>query len=80
MLLILRGTPAAIDDELDPVACAIGCCSAQGTEQIRVELGYTRNLVIEDRRAIGDGTVGLAKRTTMPTAKITVLAATDVDG
>ena len=43
------------------------------TEQVRVEVGYTRNLVIEDRRTVGDGTVSLATRTTVPAAK-------DVDG
>jgi hypothetical protein len=67
---------------------------AQGTEQIWVEVGYTRNLVVEDRRAVGDGTVGLAKVTTVPAgkstiltgrtkvlaAKTTVLTAKDVDG
>ncbi len=68
---------------------------AQGTEQIGVEVGYTRNLVIEDRRAVGDGTVGLAKRTMVLTGKdakgwvwgtvsltkrTTVLTAKDVDG
>ena len=73
MFLVLRGTPAAIDEELDPVVCGISCSLAQGTEQIRVEFGYTRNLFIEDRRAVGDGTVSLAKRTTMLTAR-------DVDG
>ncbi len=65
---------------------------AQGTEQIGVEVGYTRNLAIEDRRAVGDGTVGLAKRTTVLTGKdakgwgtvslakrTTVLTANDVD-
>jgi hypothetical protein len=46
---------------------------AQGSEQIRVEVGDTRNLVVEDRRAVGDGTVSLAKRTTG-------LAAPAVDG
>jgi hypothetical protein len=60
LLLVLRGTPAAVDDELDPVLCGISCCLAQGTEQIRVEVGYTRKPVIEDRRAVGDGTVSLA--------------------
>jgi hypothetical protein len=60
---------------------------AQGTEQIRVEVGYTRNLVIEDRRAVGDGTVSLAKRTTVLIAKTavldaktTVVTAKDVNG
>jgi hypothetical protein len=87
LFLVLRGPPAAIDEELDPVVRGISCSLAQGTEQIGVEVGYTRNLVIEDRRAVGDGTVSLAKRTTELTAKTTVLtakttrlSAKDVDG
>jgi hypothetical protein len=86
LLLVLRGTPAAIDVELDPVACGISCSLAQGTEESWIEVGYTRNLVIEDRRAVGDGTVSLAERTTVLTgkgrvliAKTTVLTARDVD-
>jgi hypothetical protein len=73
VFLVLRGTPAAIDEELDAVVCGISCRLAKGIEQIRVEVGYTRNLVIEDRRAVGEGTVSLGKRTT-------VLTATAVDG
>ena len=69
MLLVLRGTPAAVDEELDPVVRGIGCGLAQGTEQSGIEVGDTRNLVVEDRRAVGDGTVGLAERTTVLTAK-----------
>ena len=90
MLLVLRGTPAAVDEELDPVVCGISCSLAQGTEESWIEVGYTRNLVIEDRRAVGDGTVSLAKRTTLAsrrakrttvlTAKTTVLTARDVGG
>ena len=80
MFLVLRGTPATIDEELDPVVRGISCSLAQGTEESWIEVGYTRNLVIEDRRAVGDGTVSLAKRTTVLTAKTTVLAAKDVDG
>ena len=53
--------------------CGIRCSFAQGTEERWIEVGYTRNLVIKDRRAVGDGTVSLAKRTTVLTAK-------DVDG
>ena len=79
LILVLRGTPATIDEELDPVVRGISCSLAQGTEQIRVEVGYTRNLVIKDRRAVGDGTVSLAKRTTVlgedHGAKTTVLTA-----
>ena len=80
MLLVLRGTPATVDEELDPVGRGIGRGSAQGTEESRIEVGYTRNRVVEDRRAVGDGTVGLAERTTVLTAKTTGLAARDIDG
>ena len=80
LFLVLRGTPAAIDEELDAVVRGIRCSLAQGTEQSWIEVGYTRNLVIKDRRAVGDGTVSLAKRTTVLTAKTTVLTAKDVDG
>jgi hypothetical protein len=73
VFLVLRGTPAAVDDEIDPVVRGIRRGLAQGTEESWIKFGYARDLVIEDRRAIGDGTVRLAKRAT-------VLAATDVDG
>ncbi len=69
MFLVLRGTPAAIDDELNPVVRGISCSSAQGTVESWVKLGDTRDLVIKDRRAAGDGTAGLAQRTTVLTAK-----------
>ena len=69
LFLVLRGTPATRDDELDPVVRGIRCGLAQGTEESWIEFGYTRNLVIKDRRAVGDGTVSLAKRTTVHTAK-----------
>ena len=78
LVLVLRGTPATIDEELDPVVRGIGCSLAQGTEESWVEVGYTRNLVSKDRRAVGDGTVSLAKRTTVLTAKTRVLTAKDV--
>ena len=78
-LLVGRGTPATVDDKLDPVACGIRRGLAQRTEEPRIEFGYARNLVIEDGRAVRDGTASLAERTLVPTAKITVLAATDVD-
>ena len=63
----------AKDEELDPVVRGIGCSLAQGTEERWSKVGDTRNLVIKDRRAVGDDTVSLAKR-------ITVLTARDVDG
>ena len=68
LLLVRRGTPAAIDDELDPVVRGIRRGLTQGTEESWIEVGHTRNLVVEDRRAVGDGTVSLAKRTTELTA------------
>ena len=76
--LILGGTPATSDDELDPVVRGISRSLAQGTEESRVEVGYTRNLVIEDRCAAGEGTVSLAKCITVLTAKTAALAARDV--
>jgi hypothetical protein len=41
LLLVLGGTPAAIDEELDPVDRSIGCGSAQRAEEGRIEVGYT---------------------------------------
>ena len=80
LILVLRGTPTTIDEELDPVVCGIDCSLAQGTEESWIKVGYTRNLVIKDRRAVGDGTVTLAKRTRVLTTKPTVIAARDADG
>ena len=80
MFLVLRGTPATIDEELNPVVRGIRCSLAQGTEESWIKVGYTRNLVIKDRRAVGDSTVSLAKRTTVLTAKTTVLTARDAGG
>jgi hypothetical protein len=92
LLLVLRGTPAAVDDELDPVARSIRCSLAQGAEEGWIKVGYGRKIVIEGRRAVGNGTVSLAKRTTLAertrrakrttvlTAKTTVLTAMDVGG
>jgi hypothetical protein len=90
LILVLRGAPATIDEELDPVVRGISCSLAQGTEENWIKVGYTRNLVSKDRRAVGEGTVSLAKRTTVLAAKdggavslarrTTVLAAKDVGG
>jgi hypothetical protein len=87
LLLVLRRAPATVDEELDAVVCGICCSLAQCAEESWVEVGYARNLVIEDRRAVGDGTIGLAKRNTMLTGKqsgslarhTTVLTTRDVD-
>jgi hypothetical protein len=88
LLLVRRGTPAAVDDELDPVIRGIRSGPAQGTEEGWIELGYTWDLVIEDRCAVGDGTVSLAKRTTATVGGATAsrarrtraLTSEDVDG
>ena len=69
LLLVLRRTPATVDKELEPFVSGISCSLAQGTAESWIKLGYTRNLVIKDRRAVGDGAVSLAKRTTVLTAK-----------
>src|SRR4029079_4543438 len=73
VLLVLRRTPATVDHEGNPVVGGSGCRMTQRTEQRWIEVRHTRNPVIEDRRAVGDGTVGLAQRTA-------VLAARDVAG
>jgi hypothetical protein len=67
-LLVLPGTPAAVDVELDAVVCGIGGGLAQGATEGRIEVGDTRNLVVEHRRAVGDGAVRLAKRAARLTA------------
>jgi hypothetical protein len=80
LILVLRRTPATIDEERDPVVRGISCSLAQGTEQIGVEVGYTGNLVGKNCRVVGDGTVSLAETTTVLTAKTTRHTAKDVDG
>ena len=74
LLLVRRGTPAAVDDELDPVVRGIRRDLAQGTEESWIKVGHGRNLVIEDRHAVRDGTVRLAK-CTMAVAVQTVVRA-----
>jgi hypothetical protein len=80
LILILRGAPATVDDEFDAVDGGTSCSPADGSEQISVEVAYGRNLVVKNGRAVGDGAVNLAKRTTGLAAKTTVLSATDLDG
>jgi hypothetical protein len=84
LFLVLRGTPTTIDEELDPVATSMSCSLAQSPEESWIKVGYTWNPVIEDRRAVGDGTASLATRTTVLTASLArrtrVIAAKDVDG
>ena len=58
----------------------MSCGLAQGTEKSWIKVRYTGNPVIEDRRAVGDGTVGLAERITVLTARTGVLDAKDVGG
>ena len=64
LFLVRRGAPATVDEELDPVVRGIRCSAAQGTKQISVEVGDPRDLAVKDRRAVGNGTVSLAERTT----------------
>ena len=78
--LVVPRAPATIDEELDPVAPGVGCSAAQCAEKSRIEVRYPRDLVGEDRRAVGDGTVSLAKRSMVLTAKSTVIGTRDADG
>src|SRR3954451_7526102 len=54
VLLVLPGTPAAVDEELDAVVRGPGRRPAQRAEEISVEVGHARDVVVEDRRAVGD--------------------------
>ena len=82
--LVLGGTPATIDEELDAVDCSKSCSPAQRTEESWIKVGHTGNPVSEDRRAVGDGTASLAKRTSVLTASLArrtgAPTAKDVDG
>ena len=79
LVLVLRGPPAAVDEELDAVVRGIRCSLAQDAEERRVEVGYTRGRVVEDRRAGGHGTGRLAERTTLLTTRATVRTGKDVE-
>jgi hypothetical protein len=63
---MLRGTPAAIDDELDPAARGVRCGLAQGAEE-----GWIK---------VGQRTTELARKARGLAGKTTVIAARDVDG
>ena len=69
LILVLRGTPAARDVELDPVVRRVRCGLAQSAEKRRIKIGDTRDLVVKDRRALGDDTVSLAKRSALLAAR-----------
>ena len=47
LLLILRRAPATVDNDLDPVLCGIRCSLAESTEEIWIEVGHGRNVIIE---------------------------------
>ena len=57
LFLILRGAPATVDDDLDPVPCGVRCRVAEGTEQTWIEVGHGRTVVVEDRHAARDGAI-----------------------
>jgi hypothetical protein len=80
LVLVRGGAPATVDNELDAVGCGIACGPAQGAKEGWIEVGDTRNVVVEDRRAVGNGTSGPAERTTVVTARTRVLTGRDVDG
>jgi hypothetical protein len=72
LLLVLRGTPATIEGELDPVAGRSRRSAAEGTEERRIEVGDRRICVVEDRHAVRDDTVSRAERTTVVVGKTVV--------
>jgi hypothetical protein len=74
LFLVLRGTPAAVDEELDAVVCGIPCGLAEGTEESWIKVGNGRMCVIEDRHTVRDDTVSLARRTMVVAVKTVVRA------
>jgi uncharacterized membrane-anchored protein len=40
----------------------VGRRAADGAQQVRIELGHRRQLVVEDRRSVGDDAVGRGER------------------
>ena len=71
LLLVLRGTPAAVDEELDPVVRGIGRGLAQGTERAGSRLATPG--ISSSKTVVPSGTAPSAS----PSAR-TVLAARDV--
>ena len=72
LLLVLGGTPATGDVELDAVVPGIPCGLAQDLEQSGVEVGHGRELVIDDRHAVRDLATRLAERTAVLTPECTL--------
>ncbi len=70
--MVLRGTPATLDVQLEPVVRGISCSLVEGTDESAIKVAYTpdRGQRPSWRR---DDIVRRAKRTTVLTAK-------DVDG
>src|SRR4051794_6726159 len=60
LVLVLRGTPAAVDVERDSVVRGVRRGPAQGRAQVWIEVRHGRNRVVEDGHAVGYDTVGLA--------------------
>jgi hypothetical protein len=80
LILVLRGTPATVDEELDPVVSGIRRRFAQGLEQIGVEVGYAGILVIKHFHAVGEDTVSLGNGTVNLGSRTTVVGERDFAG
>ena len=78
LILVLRGTPATVDEELDPVVSGIRRRFAQGLEQNGVEVGYAGIPVIKHGHAVGEDTVSLGNGTVNLGSRTTVVGARDL--
>ena len=63
--LVRRGAPATVDNDSDPIPCGIRGRVAERLEQIWIEVGHGRNVIIECRQADRDGAIRLANRLPM---------------
>ena len=66
--LVRRGAPATVDNDRDPIPCGIRGRVAERIEQIWIEIGHGRNVIIECRQAGRDGAIRVANRLPMDAA------------
>jgi hypothetical protein len=65
LFLVLPRTPAAGDEELDPVLDGTPRSAPDGTEQIGVEVGHPWVLAVKHGDSIGEESVSLPKCSTV---------------
>ena len=78
LILVLGGAPPAVDEDLRVVGTGLPRRIAQGPKEIGVEVRYAGILVVEDRHAVGKGSVILVDATAGLGRRMTLIAARDI--